>query len=1383
MLRLPEASLFQTLQEIRRRAIVPDSQFPPGQLRRMAIVEQTLASFIPRTVRHAVSEGRGLFDGFPWTHDAVVVCIDISGFTRLAEACAALGDEGPERLEILTNKVLGPVVDSIEEAGGDIICFPGDAALALFPVVSTRFEEVIEHAAHSALAIATRKIDTDGIGDGMLSVRGGLSTGPVTLDLVGGAGGRLLPCLSGAAVIEAALLSNRVGPCQVGLSSGAVMGLGKIAVTGDVRDGLAMLHAMHTVPRQAETPRAPEPGRDVIENLVPDHVAELARNGQIHALAEFREVSILFANVPVAAIGEIDAGAVRRLTALFEQEVLALEGEVAQVAVDDKGLTLIAGWGVSGSLHEDDPRRAAEAALRTHAVLEPETGQVGTGVSTGTVFVGIRGNAARREIALIGARVVFAARLAGLGHVLVDDATRLASRRWFDFEPYGPVAVKGIDTPVLLHRPRRRTATRIEAARRMIGRETLLERIRNRIQRLRSGHGGGMVVVEAAPGMGKSLFLNHIVQALAELDVPALFGAGDALEVRTPYFAFREPATRALKGATTLAELEAVAAILGLDSAQRARLPLLAPLLARPVADNVHTRSLVGSGRIEATAALLVELFSAHMKRSPFALVIEDGHWLDSSSWTTALTLLRTIPGVLLIVAMRVGTAVPRVAERLLTSADTEIIRLEPLADASVAMLAAQVLGVESIPDQVRELVIDGASGHPYLVRQIAAMMSELGWIRILGSQCRVDRWPHDDSEFPRSTGLAGILGRRLDALPGSEQLVLKAASVIGGIVQPWLLSAVHPSAPTIDEIVVSTRALVDAGLLEQAGDGWRFDHALTRRTIYERLVFRQRRAMHERAARALVATWPAPGSAPDTLVAYHYFRAGCYQQARDHGGRAADEAYRNGANLEAAALYHEVLEADRRAEVVPAGPDLDKIAARWQARQGISLYRLGELDRARDCLEGALHRLDIPAPSADLRGAWLLLRETSSQIRLRYGLGPRALARVSADTGEAVAGAAERLAELWLWRRQSVPMLAATLASVNLAERVGRVDHASRSYAMLGFSLGVSKLGGLAERYFERARQAAEAGNDLHGATFCAYSYGVYLAGRARWPEARSQGGKAYQLATQLGDPQEIDMAEATLGNIEYFTGELDASCRRFENMVKNSRRRANLQHEAWGLYAASRCETMWAELDLAQEHAETALELFAHMPEATSELICWGILAEISRRRGDLDTAVQHADRASALIRAAPPTVLTLIDGYASVVAVHLSCWEQAGDIQDRRVARAATRRALRDMSVFAMFFPIGVPRLALLRGCAAYLAGKDKLALRRWRRALQQARDLGLPWEIRLAVRQLQFAGVHPAPVAGPHGGSWESRAWDLARVPLMVGGQGIPGAHSS
>ena len=90
---------------------------------------EVLASYVPRLL----ATWQPPTDTPGWIEvEGTLVSADISGFTALSERLAKLGREGAEKLTNLLNDCFGRMIEAVNDEGGDILKFGGDALLILF---------------------------------------------------------------------------------------------------------------------------------------------------------------------------------------------------------------------------------------------------------------------------------------------------------------------------------------------------------------------------------------------------------------------------------------------------------------------------------------------------------------------------------------------------------------------------------------------------------------------------------------------------------------------------------------------------------------------------------------------------------------------------------------------------------------------------------------------------------------------------------------------------------------------------------------------------------------------------------------------------------------------------------------------------------------------------------------------------------------------------------------------------------------------------------------------------------------------------------------------------------------------------------------------------
>jgi predicted ATPase len=210
----------------------------------------------------------------------------------------------------------------------------------------------------------------------------------------------------------------------------------------------------------------------------------------------------------------------------------------------------------------------------------------------------------------------------------------------------------------------------------------------------------------------------------------------------------------------------------------------VAHLMDLPLRDDEADRGKVDPETMQGRyAASLHRILRGLSSRAPIVLVCEDVHWADPSSVEVlrqVLPLAAQMP-VLVIAAMRPET--DSAGWGLLTNARSGFgqslteISLEPLSEADSRVLVANLLVIESLPDRVRDLILERADGNPFFVEEVVRMLIGGGLIERRDGQWVASR-DIAGVEIPET--LHGLLLARIDQLPADARRSLRIAAVIG---------------------------------------------------------------------------------------------------------------------------------------------------------------------------------------------------------------------------------------------------------------------------------------------------------------------------------------------------------------------------------------------------------------------------------------------------------------------------------------------------------------------------------------------------------------------------------------------------------------------------
>ena len=515
---------------------------------------------------------------------------------------------------------------------------------------------------------------------------------------------------------------------------------------------------------------------------------------------ERRPLTVLFADI---------AGSTAIAERLDPEDWTALVGEAFQRmnrTIERYGGTIarLMGDGVlaffgAPAAHEDDPERAVRCGLDMVAAMDGLDLQVRVGINTGPVVVGVVGTEKANEYTAMGDTVNVAARMQGSarpGSVLVTAATYRFVSQVVESVDVGRLELKGKSDTVHAYEitdlkegaVHKRGLAGVSSP--MVGRDAQLARLEQLYEIARAGQGRVACIV-GEPGMGKSRLLAELRAKLEKKDGAPRWVEGRCLSYgeTIPYHLVLD-LVRSVIGVTADTDEAKVAQALesfltaNAGDDWKENFAYLGHLLSLPLSAEMQARiSNLEVETLKRYSAAVIQAVRAASGGGPAVVVCDDIHWADSSSVDTLLQLLPSVPGlpVLLILASRPERAVTgwrlmSAARDLFGDSLTEL-RLDPLSMDESRTLVANLLTIESLPEETRELILARAEGNPFFVEEVIRMLIDRGAIVREG-----DRWMATSTvagvEIPDT--LHGLLLARIDRLPAESRRTLRVASVIG---------------------------------------------------------------------------------------------------------------------------------------------------------------------------------------------------------------------------------------------------------------------------------------------------------------------------------------------------------------------------------------------------------------------------------------------------------------------------------------------------------------------------------------------------------------------------------------------------------------------------
>ncbi len=255
--------------------------------------------------------------------------------------------------------------------------------------------------------------------------------------------------------------------------------------------------------------------------------------------------------------------------------------------------------------------------------------------------------------------------------------------------------------------------------------------------------------------------------------------------------------------------------------------------------------------------------------------MIEDLHWIDTSSEEFLNTMLDAVAGMplLLLVTYRIGYTTPFGSRSFYTT-----LTLHSFSEAEMLAMVGHVLGIAQCPAEIQTTLMAKAEGVPLFIEEVTKALIDLG---VLQSEDGAYRLVKNLSEVSVPDTIQEIIMARLDRLGDDSKRTVQLAAVIGRQFLVRLLARIAGLADRLEGLLRELQALeiiYEQGLVPEPA--YIFKHAVIQDVAYNSLLMQRRKALHRAVGEAIEELYRDRLEEHYAELAHHFLQGEVWDKA-----------------------------------------------------------------------------------------------------------------------------------------------------------------------------------------------------------------------------------------------------------------------------------------------------------------------------------------------------------------------------------------------------------------------------------------------------------------------------------------------------------------------